>query len=102
MISASTNGNLVVSVSSNGGASWSAPVTVFSSSFMRDAQMTGGQDGTVFIVGMDEGGGAANPRHNYIFRSGIGGVSWSSAISMGAAFQAPGDFAMSRSAISLK
>ena len=58
---------------------------------MRDAQMTGGQDGTVFIVGMDEGGGAANPRHNYIFRSSNGGTSWGSAISMGASFPAPGD-----------
>ena len=87
-----TNDNLVVSVSSNGGSSWSAPVTVFSSSFMRDVQMTGGQDGVVFIAGMDEGGGAANPRHNYIFSSSNGGASWSSAISMGAPFQAPGDF----------
>jgi N-acetylneuraminic acid mutarotase len=86
-----TNGNLVVATSTNGGASWSAPVTIFSSSFMRDAQMTGGQDGSVFIVGMDEGGGGTNPRHNYIFRSVNGGTTWTSAISMGASFPAPGD-----------
>src|SRR5205823_2459141 len=47
-----------------------------SSPFIRDVQASGGQDGTVFIAGINENGGAFNNRTHIMYRSTNGGVSW--------------------------
>lgn len=52
-------------------------VTV-TASFVRNVHLTGspGPDGTVFIFGMNEGGGAGSSRSNVVYRSTDGGVTW--------------------------
>ena len=75
---------------SDDGAIWSAPLQV-NPAFIRDVQLTGGPDGTVFLAVMDEGGGGFNNRQNFMFRSTNGGAAFGSAISMGALFAPPGD-----------
>src|SRR5439155_6580174 len=73
---------------SDDGAVWtSAQVTT---GFIRNVQVTGGADGTVFVAGMNEGGGGFGNRTNLIYRSTDGGSSWT-AITMGSPFAAPGD-----------
>jgi len=74
---------------SDDGLSWTTPVQL-TASFIRNVQITGGADGTVFVVGMNEGGGGLNPRTNLIYRSSDGGNTWTQ-ISMGASFAPPGD-----------
>lgn len=61
------------------------------SSFIRNVHITGSSetDGTVFVFGMDEGGGAANNRLNWVYKSLDGGVSWTG-LSPGPSFPAPG------------
>ena len=47
--------------------------------FIRDVQITGDMsgNGTVYIAGMDEGGGGfPHNDTNYIFKSTDGGVTW--------------------------
>ena len=83
------NGALLATYSDNGTA-WSAPATL-NAGFIRNTQLTVGPDGTVFVPAMNEFGGGFNPRSNVMYRSTDGGVSWSSQISMGASFAAPGD-----------
>jgi len=70
-------------------ATWNE-VTV-DAGFIRNVHITGSSetDGTVFIFGMDEGGGAGNGRINWVYRSTNGGVSWT-AVSPGPSFQAAG------------
>ena len=48
--------------------------------FVRNVHLTGspGPDGTLFIFGMNEGGGAGNSRSNRVYRSTNGGVTWTS------------------------
>src|SRR5215468_6054285 len=77
---------------SDDGTTWSAPVRVQSGTFIRDIQLTGSPDGagTVFIAGMDEGGGGVSMRVNWIFRSLDGGATWT-AIQQGPSFGAPGE-----------
>ncbi len=49
------------------GLTWSAPLQL-ASNFIRNIQMTGSPtDGTVFVAGMDEGGGGLNLRTNIYF-----------------------------------
>ncbi len=77
---------------SDDGVTWSAPIAV-RTGFIRNVQITGslGDDGTVFIAAMDEGGGGlSNPRTNVMYRSLDGGNNWSESV-MGASFPAPGD-----------
>jgi hypothetical protein len=74
---------------SDDGANWSAPVRL-SATFVRNVQITGGPDGTVFVAGMNEGGGGLSNRTNLIYRSTDGGNSWTG-ITMGASFAPPGD-----------
>ena len=81
-------GALQVIRSDDGGATWSAPVTVVAS-FVRDVQITTGADGKVFLATMNEGGGGMSPRQNIIQMSTNGGVSWSG-VSTGPTFPAPG------------
>jgi hypothetical protein len=59
--------------------------------FIRNVHITGGSDidDTVFVFGMDEGGGAGNNRINWVYKSTDGGASWS-ASSPGPSFPAPG------------
>jgi hypothetical protein len=64
---------------------------VVDAGFIRNVHITGsrGTDGTVFIFGMDEGGGAGNNRINWVYRSTNGGVSWTS-VSPGPSFPPAG------------
>ncbi len=82
------NQQIRVTYSDDGGATWSSPVNV-NSTFVRNVQITTGPDGTVFIAGMNEGGGGLGSRTNIMYRSTNGGASWSP-VTMGAAFPGPG------------
>jgi len=78
---------------SDDGVTWSAPVNVpGNTNFIRDVQLTGGPDGSVFIATMNEGGGGFANRQNFMYRSTDGGVTWTvNSGTMGAAFAPPGD-----------
>ena len=80
-----------VTHSTDDGATWSAPVTLFAG-FRRAVKITGslGNDGTIFAQLLDEGGGGLNgPRQNYMTRSTDGGVTWSTS-TQGGTFFGPG------------
>jgi hypothetical protein len=94
------NGDLEVSHSDDG-QTWSTPVQVSNgSTFVRDVQLTGTVPGppaptasytsTVFLAGMDEGGGGLSSRQNLMYRSTDGGATWT-AITVGSRFSPPGD-----------
>jgi hypothetical protein len=74
-------GALVVTFSSDNGATWHSPVTVSNTgTFRRDVQITGDMagGGAVYIAGMDEGGGGFPHNDvNHIFKSTDGGLTWS-------------------------
>ncbi len=76
---------------SDDGTLWSTPVPL-SAGFIRDVQLTGspGPDGTMFVAGMNEGGGGFNNRTNLMYRSSDGGDTWTE-ITMGDPFAPPGD-----------
>jgi len=83
---------------SDDGVTWSSP-TQLSTTFIRDVQITGTPPGpplpsiftsTVFVAAMDEMGGGLGMRQNHMFRSVDGGGSFTN-VTMGAAFQGPGD-----------
>jgi hypothetical protein len=70
-----------------------------STGFTRDVQLTGTPPGpppsarftsTVFVAGMDEGGGGLATRQNIMYRSLDGGTTWTS-VTMGPRFAAVGD-----------
>lgn len=92
------NGSTSVTFSDNG-TSWSSPVRLNNgSTFIRDVQITGspvgasrfeGKNSTVFVAGMDEGGGGLNTRQNIMYKSLDGGVTWTSS-TMGSRFSPPG------------
>ena len=71
------SGALFVTYSSDNGATWHAPISVFSS-FVRDVQITGDKvTGDVYIAAMNENGGNGNfNRNNLIYRSTDGGNTW--------------------------
>jgi hypothetical protein len=79
--------------SSDGGVTWSAPVEVQTGNiFIRDVQITGdlAGSGTVYIAGMDEGGGGfPHNDTNYIFKSTDGGSTWTNTY-VGTPFAGPG------------
>ena len=86
---------------SDDGKTWSTPKQVggTASLFLRNVQITGtpagttryeGNNSTVFIAGMDEGGGGNQPRQNYMFKSLDGGKTWKST-TLGPTFPAVGD-----------
>lgn len=80
---------------SDDGVTWAAPVRVANGSvFVRDVQITGspvgaarfeGSNSTVFIAGMDEGGGGCATRQNMMYKSLDGGVTWTT-ITVGTRF----------------
>jgi hypothetical protein len=80
---------------SDDGVTWTAPVRVANgNTFIRDVQITGspvgaaryeGNDSTVFIAGMDEGGGGCATRQNLMYKSLDGGVTWTN-VTMGPRF----------------
>jgi hypothetical protein len=87
-------------VYSDNGTTWNGPVILNNgNTFIRNVQLTGsprgaarfeGRNSTVFVAGMDEGGGGLNTRQNLIYKSLDGGATWTSII-MGARFNPPGD-----------
>jgi hypothetical protein len=84
------NANIFVTHSDDGGTTWSAPTLVETNlSFIRNVQVTTGPDGSVFIAGMDEGGGGLGNRTNYVFRSADGGATFISTV-LGSSFPGPG------------
>ena len=71
--------------STDNGATWHAPVTCEwrRSTFIRDVQITGdlSGNGTIYIAGMDEGGGGfPHNDTNKIFRSTNGGITWANTL----------------------
>src|SRR5438093_880300 len=87
------SGALVESFSTDNGATWSPAVTVINSgTFISNTQITGDMsgNGTLYIAGMDEGGGGfPHNDTNKIFKSTDGGASWSNTYT-GTPFAGPG------------
>jgi hypothetical protein len=82
-------GGALTGTYSDDGMIWSTPVRL-TTGFLRNVQLTGGPDGTVYVAAMDEGGGGLATRQNWIFSSSDGGVTWSGH-AFGNRFAAPGD-----------
>jgi hypothetical protein len=87
------SGALQVTFSTDNGATWHTPVNVSNTgTFIRDVQITGDQsgNGTIYIAGMDEGGGGfPHNDTNKIFRSTDGGNTWTNTYT-GTPFPGPG------------
>jgi len=91
------SGALSVTFSSDNGATWHSPVIVSNNGFIRNTQITGDMsgNGTIYIAGMDEGGGGfPHNDTNLIFKSTDGGSTWSNTYT-GSSFPAPGVVACS-------
>src|SRR6266404_5738267 len=86
------NANIFVSRSTDNGLTWSSATMVSTqNTFIRNTQITGdmGGNGTIYIAGMDEGGGGfPHNDTNLIFKSTDGGVTWSNT-STGTPFTSP-------------
>jgi hypothetical protein len=82
-------GGALTGTYSDDGMTWSTPVRL-TTGFLRNVQLTGAPDGTVYVAAMDEGGGGLATRQNWIFSSSDGGVTWSGH-AFGDRFAAPGD-----------
>ena len=86
-------GALVVSRSTDNGSTWSGAITVANTgTFIRDTQITGDMsgNGTIYIAGMDEGGGGfPHNDTNLIYKSTDGGATWSNTYT-GTPFPGPG------------
>lgn len=87
------DGALMETFSTDGGATWSTPTTVSNTgTFIQDVQITGDMsgNGTVYIAGMDEGGGGfPHNDENLIFKSTDGGVTFTNTYT-GPPFPGPG------------
>src|SRR5437773_10888838 len=87
------SGALVVSRSTDNGNTWSSAVTVINSgTFIRNTQITGDMsgNGTLYIAGMDEGGGGfPHNDTNLLFKSTDGGATWANTYT-GSPFPGPG------------
>src|SRR5882757_6991907 len=86
-------GALVESFSTDNGSTWSSAVTVINGgTFIRNTQITGDMsgNGTLYIAGMDEGGGGfPHNDTNLIYKSTDGGATWSNTYT-GTPFPGPG------------
>lgn len=84
-------GALRTTFSTDGGVTWSAPLTVFNG-FRRDIALAVTPNGNVWLAGMDEGanGGGAN-RTNFMHRSTDGAVTWGAGVAQGAPFAPVGN-----------
>ena len=86
-------GALEVTFSTDNGTTWHAPVVVSNTStFIRDVQITGdlSGNGTIYIAGMDEGGGGFPHNDiNHIYKSTDGGNTWANTYT-GPSFPGPG------------
>jgi hypothetical protein len=92
------NGGALYVAYSDDGNTWNQ--VQLSSGFIRDVQVTGALPGppppqarytsSVFVAGMDEGGGGLSTRQNIMYRSLDGGVTWTS-VNIGSRFNPPGD-----------
>ena len=86
------SGALQVTFSTDNGTTWRTPVTVSNAGFIRNVQITGDAsgNGTIYIAGMDEGGGGfPHNDTNKIFRSTDGGSTWTNTYT-GSPFAGPG------------
>jgi hypothetical protein len=87
------NANIFVSRSTDNGATWSSAIMVSTqATFIRNTQITGDMsgNGTLYIAGMDEGGGGfPHNNTNLMFKSTDGGASWSNTYT-GTPFAGPG------------
>src|SRR6266550_2516139 len=87
------NANIFVSRSTDNGLTWSSATIVSTqNTFIRNTQITGdlGGNGTIYIAGMDEGGGGfPHNDTNLIFKSTDGGATWSNTYT-GSPFPGPG------------
>src|SRR3954451_10024895 len=86
-------GALEVTFSTDNGTTWHAPVVVSNTNtFVRNVQITGDMsgNGTIYIAGMDEGGGGFPHNDiNKIFKSTDGGNTWANTYT-GPSFPGPG------------
>jgi hypothetical protein len=86
-------GALVVSRSTDNGNTWSGAITVANTgTFIRNTQITGDMsgNGTLYIAGMDEGGGGfPHNDTNLIYKSTDGGATWANTYT-GTPFPGPG------------
>ncbi len=87
------NANIFVSRSTDNGLTWSSAIMVSTqATFIRNTQITGDMsgNGTIYIAGMDEGGGGfPHNDTNLIFKSTDGGATWSNTYT-GTPFAGPG------------
>jgi hypothetical protein len=83
-------GNLKVRYSTDNGLTWPNERQLAPASpFIRDVQITGDADGTVYVAGMDEKNGGLTTRQNIFYKSTDGGNTWTKTYT-GPIFNAPG------------
>jgi hypothetical protein len=86
-------GALSVTFSTDNGTTWHSPVIVSNTgTFIRNTQITGDMsgNGTIYIAGMDEGGGGFPHNNvNHMYRSTDGGMTWTQTYT-GPSFAGPG------------